>query len=196
MGLAYVAPIGLQNLFVLNTALTQKKSRIYATAGIVIFFDVSLAFACFFGIGAVMQASVWLELIILLVGSVIVLWIGIGLIRAKAPEELSTRVDMPICKVILTACVVTWFNPQALIDGSMMLGAFRAALPKEEATLFILGVACSSCLWFLSVSTVVSLFKAVVTRKVLRAINIVCGSVILFYGGKLGYTFLVVSGIL
>ena len=29
MGLAYVAPIGLQNLFVINTALTQKKSRVY-----------------------------------------------------------------------------------------------------------------------------------------------------------------------
>lgn len=27
MGLAYVAPIGLQNLFVINTALTQKKKQ-------------------------------------------------------------------------------------------------------------------------------------------------------------------------
>ena len=41
MGLAYVAPIGLQNLFVINTALTQRKSRVYATALIVIFFDVT-----------------------------------------------------------------------------------------------------------------------------------------------------------
>lgn len=37
MGLAYVAPIGLQNLFVINTALTQPKKRVYATALIVIF---------------------------------------------------------------------------------------------------------------------------------------------------------------
>ena len=35
MGLAYVAPIGLQNLFVINTALTQKRSRAYLTALIV-----------------------------------------------------------------------------------------------------------------------------------------------------------------
>ena len=27
MGLAYVAPIGLQNLFVINSALTQKRGR-------------------------------------------------------------------------------------------------------------------------------------------------------------------------
>ena len=42
MGLAYVAPIGLQNLFVINTALTQKRSRVFLTALIVIFFDIKL----------------------------------------------------------------------------------------------------------------------------------------------------------
>ena len=83
MGLAYVAPIGLQNLFVINTALTQPKKRVYATALIVIFFDVTLGLACFFGIGALMKASIWLEMIVLLVGSLIVIWIGIGLIRSK-----------------------------------------------------------------------------------------------------------------
>ena len=31
MGLAYVAPIGLQNLFVINTALTQSRRRAAAT---------------------------------------------------------------------------------------------------------------------------------------------------------------------
>lgn len=36
MGLAYVAPIGLQNLFVINSALTQKRTRVYLTALIVI----------------------------------------------------------------------------------------------------------------------------------------------------------------
>lgn len=46
MGLAYVAPIGLQNLFVINTALTQSRRRAAATALIVIFFDISLALAC------------------------------------------------------------------------------------------------------------------------------------------------------
>ena len=56
MGLAYVAPIGLQNLFVINTALTQSRRRAAATALIVIFFDISLALACFFGIGALMNS--------------------------------------------------------------------------------------------------------------------------------------------
>ena len=73
MGLAYVAPIGLQNLFVINTALTQKRSRAYLTALIVIFFDVTLGLACFLGAGALMQALPWLQRVILAAGSAIVI---------------------------------------------------------------------------------------------------------------------------
>lgn len=190
MGLAYVAPIGLQNLFVINTALTQKKSRVYLTALIVTFFDVTLALACFFGIGAVMQASRLLQMAVLLVGSLIVIWIGIGLLRAKDTMDTSTKVDVPILKVISTACVVTWFNPQALIDGTMMLGAFRSTLSEEHVLEFILGVNSASVIWFFGISTLLSLFSAKFNDKVLRIINIVCGLVIIFYGVKLFISFI------
>lgn len=190
MGLAYVAPIGLQNLFVINTALTQPRKRVYATALIVIFFDVTLGLACFFGIGAVMSASPWLEIAILLVGSLIVIWIGQGLIRSKDTLDTSTEVNIPIAKVITTACVVTWFNPQALIDGSMMLGAFKATLPEGTDFFFVGGFASASVIWFLGISTLISLFSAKITDKVLRIINIVCGIVIIFYGLKLLWSFI------
>ena len=190
MGLAYVAPIGLQNLFVINTALTQPRKRVYATALIVIFFDVTLGLACFFGIGAVMSASPWLEMAILLVGSLIVIWIGQGLIRSKDTLDTSTEVNIPIAKVVTTACVVTWFNPQALIDGSMMLGAFKATLPEGTDFFFVGGFASAAVIWFLGISTLISLFSAKITDKLLRIINIVCGIVIIFYGLKLLWSFI------
>jgi len=191
MGLAYVAPIGLQNLFVINTALTQTKRRAYATAFIVMFFDITLALACFFGIGAVMDRSELVKMAVLLIGSGIVIWIGIGLLRAKE-EELGKGkdVNVPLLKVITTACVVTWFNPQAIIDGTMMLGAFRATLPAEEGLKFIFGVATASFTWFLTITTIISLFSSRFTSRTLRWINIICGAVIVFYGCKLLYQFI------
>lgn len=130
IGLAYVAPIGLQNLFVINSALTQKRGRAYLTALIVTFFDVTLMLACFFGVGALMERFRWLQLGVLLVGSLIVCWIGIGLLRSKATLDTSRAdVNMPVLKLAGKACVVTWFNPQALIDGTMLFGAFHASLP-------------------------------------------------------------------
>ena len=190
MGLAYVAPIGLQNLFVINTALTQPKRRVYLTALIVIFFDVTLGMACFFGVGAIMTAFPLLEKAILLIGSAIVLWIGIGLIRAHDTMDTSTKVDIPILKVISTACVVTWFNPQALIDGTMMLGAFKATLPPGMDLFFVGGFASASVLWFTGISTIISLFSAKFTDKTLRIINVICGAVIIFYGFKLLWSFI------
>ena len=194
MGLAYVAPIGLQNLFVINTALTQRRSRVYLTALIVIFFDITLGLACFLGVGALMSALPWLQKVILGLGSLIVIWIGIGLLRSKASMEGGRDVNIPIWKVISSACVVTWFNPQAIIDGTMMLGAFRASLPVGTDAFFIGGFASASILWFLGISTVISLFSAKFNEKILNIINKVCGVVIIFYGCKLLLSFVKLMG--
>lgn len=189
MGLAYVAPIGLQNLFVINTALTQSRRRSFVTALIVIFFDISLALACFFGVGALMEQFPWVQRIVLLAGSLIVIYIGIGLLRAKGTLDTSENVDLPLRQVASTAFVVTWLNPQAIIDGTMMLGAFRVTLPAAQGLSFIAGVASASCLWFMGLAAFITLFSHKFNDRVLRIINVVCGCVIIFYGLKLFVSF-------
>lgn len=191
MGLAYVAPIGMQNLFVINTAIAQGRKRAYLTALIIIFFDITLALACFFGIGAIIQSSKTIELVVLLVGSIVVIWIGIGLLRDKGELGKGTDVNIPLIKVVTTACVVTWFNPQAIIDGSLLIGATRATLPEGVDLQFIFGFMAASFIWFMGLTTVTSFFKAKITPRVLRIINIVCGLIIIFYGCKLGYNFII-----
>ena len=190
MGLAYVAPIGLQNLFVINTALTQSRRRAAATALVVIFFDISLALACFFGIGALMEQFPWVQKLVLLAGSVIVIVIGAGLLRDRGTLDTSADVNLPLRQVVATAFVVTWLNPQAIIDGTMMLGAFRVTLPAEQSLAFMAGVASASCLWFLGLTVFIPLFSHKFNDRVLRAINVVCGAVIIFYGLKLLLSFI------
>ena len=136
-----------------------------------------------------MSALPWLQKIILAVGSLIVIYIGVGLFRSNASMDSSTDVNMPLLKVATTACVVTWFNPQAIIDGTMMLGAFRASLPAGTDLFFIGGFASASALWFLGVTTVLSLFSAHFNDKILNLINKVCGVVIVGYGLKLLWSF-------
>ena len=184
LGLGYVAPIGTQNLFVINSAINQPRKKAFLTALIVIFFDVTLALACFFGIGALMEALPLLQRVILLAGSLVILWIGLGLIRSKATLE-QKDMSLPLLQIIGSACVVTWFNPQAIIDGTMLLGASQASLTAADRLPFVLGFVSASCLWFSSVTAVISLFRGKITDKILRLINIVCGCVILFYGCRL-----------
>ncbi len=185
LGLAYVAPIGTQNIFVINTALTQSRRRILLTALIVTFFDVSLSVACFLGVGALISASVWLELGMLLAGGAVVLWMGWGLVRARGKVEFGEAVELPLTRVIATSCVVTWFNPQAIIDGSLLLGASRAAVPAEYGTAFILSCAMASVTWWFGMSLLVNHFRTRFSDRVLRGISLICGLFLLFYGGKL-----------
>lgn len=189
MGLAYVAPIGMQNLFVINSALTNKRKCALLTALIVIFFDITLSLACFFGIGTIMQKFKWLQMVILCVGSLIVIYIGISLLRAKTQDLEKDQPTMSIKKTISSACVVTWFNPQAIIDGTMMLGAFHVTLAAGQETPFITGVACASFSWFIGLTFLISLISSKFNAKVMRWINIVCGVIIIGYGIKLFVSF-------
>ncbi|KAB8286667.1 L-lysine permease [Bifidobacterium ramosum] len=216
MGLAYIAPIGMQNLFVINSALTRTRRNALITAVIVICFDMALSLSCFFGIGALMQAHPWLQTIVLGLGGIVVVKIGMGLVlpkrwqpgvvhtSAQTTETNATANVAPVSNAtasssapaqrlgmrglldtIGTACVVTWFNPQALIDGTLMLGAFSATLSAQDSTPFITGVETASVLWFLTITLVVNAFAHKFSPRIIEVLNRVCGGVIVLYGIKL-----------
>ena len=188
LGLAYVAPIGMQNLFVINSALTQTRLRALVTALIVIFFDVTLALACFFGIGLVMQKYRPVQLGILLLGGLVVVYIGVSLLKSSV-RQIGGAQQMPLGKTVWAACVVTWFNAQAVIDGTMLLGAFKASMTEAQSLHFLFGVLSASFLWFVTLAMVVSLAGGLVTPRVLGVINKICGAVIAVYGLRLLWHF-------
>lgn len=100
MGLAYVAPIGMQNLFVINAALTSSRRRALLTALIVLFFDATLSISCFYGVGALMDRYEWLQALILCIGSLIVMSIGVNLIRSRQDDVSQSGQRMPLGKTI------------------------------------------------------------------------------------------------
>lgn len=185
MGFAYVAPIGMQNIFLINSALTNNLRRALLTALIVMGFDMSLALACFSGVGLAMQRYDRLQMLILPLGSLIILYIGVGLLRAKPTELAVEGTASSLRATVISSCVVTWLNPQALIDGTMMLGAFRATLSEAAAVPFISGVCSASGAWFFLLTLLVYACKSRLNGKILRALNVVCGIIIIFYGLKL-----------
>jgi L-lysine exporter family protein LysE/ArgO len=190
LGMAYVAPIGMQNIYVINSAIANRKTRAYAVALITTFLDISLALACFFGIGAIMERFQSLKLAILLVGSLAVIYIGIKLIRSTPETKSEVNVNKPLTQVIMTCLLVTWANPQALIDGTLLLGGFKATLSLEASRLFILGVCLASAFWFIGITTIVSTFKNNFNSKVIKMINIICGIILVYYGLRLGFKFI------
>lgn len=186
MGLAYLAPIGMQNLFVINSALNDSRKRAFLTAIIVACFDISLSASCFYGIGSIMEKYDFVKLAILLIGSIVVIKIGISLLKSRTENVKRECSSMHIGKTITSACVVTWFNPQAIIDGTMMLGAFHVTLLSSQALPFMSGIISASFLWFTGLIFVISLFSKIFrgnnSSKVMTVVNRVCGTVIIIYG--------------
>lgn len=186
MGLAYLAPIGMQNLFVINSALNDSRKRAFLTAIIVACFDISLSASCFYGVGSIMEKYDFVKLAILLIGSIVVIKIGISLLKSRAENVKRDKSSMPIGKTITSACVVTWFNPQAIIDGTMMLGAFHVTLLSSQALPFMSGIISASFLWFTGLIFIISIFSKIFrgnnSSKVMTAVNRVCGIVIIIYG--------------
>ena len=189
LGFSYVAPIGTQNLYVINTALQKSRLKALQTALITVFFDITLAIACFFSIGYLIDRFYVLKLAILLIGSLVVIYIGYKLITSSASISDSIIVDTSIWKIISTCFAVTWFNPQAIIDGSLILGGFKASMPAEMSIYFILGVCAASCTWFTSLAIIASTLKNSFNSNLIKVLNTICGVIIILYGFKLCYSF-------
>ena len=185
MGLAYIAPIGVQNLFVINSALANDGRRALANAWIVFLFDVSLSAACFYGVGYLLTRYAQLQLAVLLVGGAAVLYMGLRVLTARAEKFTGDAQRLSWSKTVLYAGVVTWFNPQAVLDGTTLLGALRASLPPDAGGFFMGGVVCASCLWFTGLTLIVQRCRQIITPQALRWINRVSGAVIIFYGCRL-----------
>lgn len=190
MGLAYIAPIGVQNLFVVNSALSNNYKRALLNAWIVFLFDLSLSLACFYGVGYLLGRYRWLELAVLFLGGAAVLYMGVRLAAARGQQIERSEVRQPWLKTASYACVVTWFNPQAVLDGTMILGAFHASLPEGAAGFFIGGVICASWAWFTGLTLAVYRCRRAITPTVLLWINRFSGAVIFFYGCSLLQQFL------
>lgn len=189
MGLAYVAPIGVQNLFVIHSSMEGTLGRALGTAGIIVFFDVTLALACFFGVGMLLQSVPALASFVLFAGSLVLLYMG-GMLLRSGPVELRPFSGRSFVGTAGMACVVTWCNPQAIVDGTMMLGAFQATLPADRVMPFLCGVLSASCLWFTGLSLLVSLLRRRIHPRFLGWVNRLCGAVILVYGVRLFWRFL------
>jgi L-lysine exporter family protein LysE/ArgO len=174
IGFAFVAPIGMQNLYVFNNALTNSFKRSLVYVLFVWMADSLFSLAAFFGMGAIISSVTWLRLLVMLIGGGLVIWIGWGILR-----------KLPVKQAFLTAFIVSWANPQALIDGSLLLGALRGTLDKSQVWPFIIGVIMATFIWFNTITIVMNILKERLPKKVLIWVNILSGIIVLVYGAYL-----------
>ena len=183
IGFAFVAPIGMQNIYMFNNALSNKMSKALLYNFLVWFCDALFSFAAFYGIGALISANEIVKIIIMLVGGALTSYIGFNIIRsAKQTAIGSDSKKQTLKQALMTALIVSWGNPQAMIDGTMMLGASRATLTFEQSILFITGVITASFIWDHGITIGFNLLRDKLPKKFLLAINLISGIIVAVYG--------------
>ena len=191
VGFAFVAPIGMQNIYMFNNALSNKMSKALLYNFLVWFCDALFSFAAFYGIGALISANEIVKVIVMLVGGALTSYIGFNIIRsAKQTAIGSDSKKQTLKQALMTALIVSWGNPQAMIDGTMMLGASRATLTFEQSILFITGVVTASFIWDHGITIGFNLLRDKLPKKFLLAINLISGIIVAIYG-----LYLILTGI-
>ena len=191
VGFAFVAPIGMQNIYMFNNALSNKMSKALLYNFLVWFCDALFSFAAFYGIGALISANEIVKIIVMLVGGALTSYIGFNIIRsAKQTAIGSDSKKQTLKQALMTALIVSWGNPQAMIDGTMMLGASRATLTFEQSILFITGVVTASFIWDHGITIGFNMLRDKLPKKFLLAINLISGIIVAIYG-----LYLILTGI-
>lgn len=191
VGFAFVAPIGMQNIYMFNNALSNKMSKALLYNFLVWFCDALFSFAAFYGIGALISANEIVKIIVMLIGGALTSYIGFNIIRsAKQTAIGSDSKKQTLKQALMTALIVSWGNPQAMIDGTMMLGASRATLTFEQSILFITGVVTASFIWDHGITIGFNLLRDKLPKKFLLAINLISGLIVAVYG-----LYLILTGI-
>jgi L-lysine exporter family protein LysE/ArgO len=187
ISIALVSSIGMQNLFVFNNALGNRLPKAMLYALFVWVADLVLTVAAFLGLGTLISANDTIRLIVMFIGGLIVIWIGIGTIRSANASSLGGAQASTVKQALTGAVVVTFANPQAIIDTGLMLGAMRGSLPAGEVAPFLLGVLSATALWFFGISLVLSLLRSRLPKKLMLWVNIISGVIVTGYGLSLLY---------
>lgn len=186
-GFSYVAPIGAQNSYVINSALRIKKSKILFFLAWLLFFDIALATACFYGIGLFIQDFPIIRTFLQVGGGIYILKLAKDLFFQKESSVNSSENQVPLTftSIFVSLFVLTWMNPQAILDGIIVIGANKTILEKSQYINFLTGIAIASTTWFVTLFAVFYFFSKKIDTKKISLINKVCGIGMAYFGLKL-----------
>ena len=186
IGFATIAPIGMQNIYVFKNALTNNIKKALFFAFFIWLSDAIFEIAAFYGIGALVSSNEIFKHTVMFVGGLLLIYIARGIlkdVRATHFDETSqVHASQTLGKVILSSLLLVWANPQALIDGSLMLGALHGTLSSVDSFYFIFGVLLATVLWFFGITLFVGLLKEKLPKFFLVWVNIISGGIVLIYG--------------
>ncbi len=178
IGLSIAAPVGPVGLLCIQRTLNHG-ARIGFISGL----GAACADACFgmigaFGVAAVTQAFMTLAQPLALAGSILLAWMGIGLLRAPAAERAATAASaVRALPAFSSVYALTMTNPLTILSFVAVFSALGAggATGAGQAALMVAGVFIGSASWWLGLALTVTALRHRIGTRVMVAINRAAG---------------------
>lgn len=119
------------------------------------------------------------------VGGIYLLFLGVRILRAAPAQSSQPPGAGTLASAFLSTFVLTLTNPVTILSFAAIFAGMGLAVNASDfgaATALVLGVFAGSALWWLTLTTVVSLFKAKLRPDVLQWINRISGTIICSFG--------------
>lgn len=177
LGASLIVAIGAQNAFVLRQGLLQ--AHRLPVALFCALSDALLIAAGVGGLGIAVGQHPRLLAAIACIGALVLVWYGVqALRRAIHPQVLKADTQGKSrgrWHVIATCAGFTWLNPHVYLDTVLLIGSLASAWPAPgPRTLFAVGAATSSFLWFFALAygarLLAPLFRKPMAWRVLDAV--------------------------
>ncbi|MGB9023087.1 MAG: LysE family translocator [Candidatus Bathyarchaeia archaeon] len=144
-------------------------------------------YGCIAGFGVVFVSTILLtqQVWLRLVGGLFLCYLGARTFLASPEERISATNPLGLAGIYLSTFFLTLTNPMTIISFAAIfaaLGAGNTSASYISAVTLVVGVLVGSALWWLILSSIVSLFRSKLQPGWLKWVNRLSGLVILGFG--------------
>ena len=183
IGLSIAAPVGPIGLLCIQRTLAHGRAIGFFSG-----LGAALADACYgaigaFGVSAVISSMVAARVPLALGGAAFLAWMGVQLLRAPAATQARAAQDAATpLKAMLSVFMLTLANPMTILSFVAVFASIstgHASSGSGAAVTMVAGVFLGSAIWWLGLSTVVSMVRHRLGARVLQSINRLSGALLL-----------------
>lgn len=165
--LGLIMAIGAQNAMLLAQSL--KNQHQWLMAAICIVIDIFLVAAGVYGLGMLIEQNPDLVVWFKWGGAAFLLWYGWqSFAQIRQNQTLSTADTVVTARrtIVLATLAVSLLNPHVYLDTVVLVGSVGAQLPGDERLWFVIGAACASTTWFISLCIAGRLLQPLFNRPI------------------------------
>jgi L-lysine exporter family protein LysE/ArgO len=155
LALGLILPLGAQNVFIFNQGMLHK--RFYKVMPAIItasLCDTILILSAVLGVSVLVLNFVWLKSVLLLLGTLFLIYVGLQIWKSKGHHESETMNSFSYNKQISFAATVSLLNPHAIIDTVGVIGTSSIAYSGLEKWIFATTCIVVSWIWFFGLALV------------------------------------------